>query len=174
MASVVTPLTCTVEVIGRPKESKYEAGKYYYPTLFQLVGDSTDTGKIWKNLSGNEITQIQKGDQVQLIPIGQDKSGNTKHQIVLLDAQSSPQSPQFQHQNQLQATTPIHIPESAEQAFEELLKSKARRYGKCLKAAQFTLQKEMGIDQGKIDTTPELTVAVKDIATTLFIECNRH
>ena len=34
MAKVVTPLVCEVQAIGRPRESKYEAGVYYHPTLF--------------------------------------------------------------------------------------------------------------------------------------------
>jgi len=87
MAKVIAPITARVEVIGKPRESSYEAGKFYYPTLFIDLSQpqGAAAGKIWKNLSGDEVSQIQKGDRVQLIPAGKDKSGKVKHNIMLLE-----------------------------------------------------------------------------------------
>ncbi len=87
MAKVVAPITALVEVIGKPRESSYEVGKFYYPTLFINLSqpEGSEAAKIWKNLSGDEVSQIQKGDRVQLIPAGKDKSGKDKHNIMLLE-----------------------------------------------------------------------------------------
>ncbi len=86
MAKVVSPIAAKVEVIGRPRESSYEAGKFYYPTLFIDLSqpEGAETAKIWKNLSEDEVSQIQKGDRVQLISIGKDRGGKDRHNIVLL------------------------------------------------------------------------------------------
>lgn len=94
MAKVVSPLTARVEVIGKPKESSFNPGIYYYPTLFidLAAPKGSESAKIWKNLSGDEVSQILKGDVVQLVPAGQDKSGKPKHNIVLL--QEAPPKPQ--------------------------------------------------------------------------------
>jgi hypothetical protein len=91
VAKVVAPITARVEVIGRPKESSYEAGKFYYPTLFIDLSqpEGSEAAKIWKNLSDDEVSQFQKGDQVQLVPAGKDKSGKDKHNILLLEPQDS-------------------------------------------------------------------------------------
>ena len=87
MAKVVAPVAAKVEVIGRPRESSYEAGKFYYPTLFIDLSqpEGAEAAKIWKNLTEDEVSQIQKGDRVQLISVGKDKSGKDKHNIVLLE-----------------------------------------------------------------------------------------
>ncbi len=91
MAKVIAPITAVVEVIGKPRESSYEAGKFYYPTLFIDLSqpEGASAAKIWKNLSSDEVSQIQKGDQVQLVPAGKDKSGKDKHNILLLEPQDS-------------------------------------------------------------------------------------
>ena len=90
MAKVVSPIAAKVEVIGRPRESSYEAGKFYYPTLFIDLSqpEGAEAAKIWKNLTEDEVSQIQKGDHVQLILVGKDKSGKDKHNIVLLEDSS--------------------------------------------------------------------------------------
>lgn len=95
MAKVVAPITASVEVIGKPRESSYEAGSFYYPTLFidLLQPEGVEIRKIWKNLSSDEVSQIKKGDRVQLIPAGKDKNGKDKHNIVLLDAPAVSDSP---------------------------------------------------------------------------------
>ena len=86
MAKVVTPLLCRVEAIGKPRESSYEAGTYYYPTLFMDLSqpDGSDAAKIWKNLSGDEVSHLMRGDQVKLVPAGTDRYGKPKHNILLV------------------------------------------------------------------------------------------
>jgi len=90
MATVVKPITCKVEVIGKPKESKHTPGSHYYPCLFLVDGIDDDDHKLWKSLSGDEVSQIMKGDRVQLVPAGKDKNGNDKHNIVLLESATAP------------------------------------------------------------------------------------
>jgi hypothetical protein len=90
MSKVVTAEVYTVEVIGKAKESSYEQGKFYYPTLFRLEGSQGDDGKVWKNLSDAEISQITRGDRIQLVETGKDKSGKPKHNIVLLNSSPGP------------------------------------------------------------------------------------
>jgi hypothetical protein len=87
MAKVINPLLCRVEAIGRPRESSYEAGTYYYPTLFMDLSQpkGSESAKIWKNLSGDEVSQLVKGDQVQLVPAGTDRNGKPKHNIMLVN-----------------------------------------------------------------------------------------
>jgi hypothetical protein len=79
MAKVIAPITALVEVIGKPRESSYEVGKFYYPTLFIDLSqpEGAEARKIWKNLSGDEVSQIQKGDRVQLVPAGKVKTNTT-------------------------------------------------------------------------------------------------
>lgn len=86
MAKVVTPLTCRVMAIGRPKESSYSPGQFYHPVLFAdtCYPEGDEQAKLWKNLSADEVALIHKGDLVQLVPIGTDKQGKVKHQILLM------------------------------------------------------------------------------------------
>ncbi len=92
MAKVVTPITAVVEVIGKPKESTFTPGQHYYPVLFLDAALQGDAAKIWKNLTDEEVAQLRKGDRVQLVPIGQDKQGKDKHQIVKLGGEPVPLS----------------------------------------------------------------------------------
>ena len=96
MAKVVAPTLARVEVIGKPKESSYEAGRFYHPCLFIDLSQpsGSEAAKIWKNLSGDEVSQIQRGDHVQLVPAGKDKSGKDKHNIVLLESPATVPNPQ--------------------------------------------------------------------------------
>jgi hypothetical protein len=93
MAKVVTPITATVEVIGKLKESTYSPGTFYHPVLFLDAAKQGEEAKIWKNLTDEEAAQIKKGDRVQLVPIGQDKSGKDKHQIVKFGGVEFPANP---------------------------------------------------------------------------------
>ncbi len=93
MAKVVTPITATVEVIGKLKESTYSPGTFYHPVLFLDAAKQGEEAKIWKNLTDEEVAQLKKGDRVQLIPIGQDKSGKDKHQIVKIGGVEFPANP---------------------------------------------------------------------------------
>jgi len=93
MAKVVVPVSAIVEVIGKAKESSYEPGTYYHPVLFLDESKAGDERKIWKNLSTEESGQLRKGDRVQLIPVGQDKQGKDKHQIVKFGGIEFPANP---------------------------------------------------------------------------------
>lgn len=85
MAKVVMPLICTVEVIGKPKQSSHGNG-YYHSVLFLDESKTGEAAKIWKSLSGEEVSRVMKGDLVQLVPAGNDSKGNVKHNIVLLSS----------------------------------------------------------------------------------------
>jgi len=90
MAKVVTPVTAKVEIIGKLKESSYQAGQYYRSVLFLDLSqpEGTDAAKIWKSLSESECEGLVKNATVQLVPAGRDKNGNDKHNIVLMDVQA--------------------------------------------------------------------------------------
>jgi hypothetical protein len=91
MAKVVSPLTVRVEVIGKPKESSYQPNTFYYRTLFIDLSkpEGSEAAKIWKSLSSDEVSQIVKGDVVQLVPAGIGESGKTKHNIVITQPAAS-------------------------------------------------------------------------------------
>ena len=77
MGRVVTPIAATVEHITAPKDGQYGP---YQSVLFK-----TPTGeKIWKSFAPNsaELTQLQKGTTVQLIPAGE-RNDRPSHQIVV-------------------------------------------------------------------------------------------
>jgi hypothetical protein len=93
MAKVVVPVSAIVECIGKAKESTFTPGQYYYPVLFLDESKAGDEAKIWKNLTDEEVAQLRKGDRVQLVPIGQDKQGKDKHQIVKFGGVEFPANP---------------------------------------------------------------------------------
>ncbi|MBW4552147.1 MAG: RAD52 family DNA repair protein [Aphanocapsa sp. GSE-SYN-MK-11-07L] len=86
MAKVISPIAARVEVIGKPKESSYQPGQFYYPTLFIDLSkpEGSEEAKIWKSLSSQEISQIAKGDTVELVLAGRNKNGTDKHNIVVI------------------------------------------------------------------------------------------
>ena len=88
MAKVVTPVTAIVECIGRPKQSSYGDG-VYHPCLFLDEAKSGEEAKIWKSLSEEEVSQLRKGDRVQLVPAGKNTNGTDKHNIVKLGGSTS-------------------------------------------------------------------------------------
>ncbi len=95
MAKVVAPVICRIEVIGKPRESKYGEGQIYRPVLF--LDESKPTGseeaKIWKNMSDADLGSLRKGDRVQLVPSGSTKDGKPKHNIVPLSGVAVPATP---------------------------------------------------------------------------------
>ncbi len=95
MAKVVTPITARVEVIGKLKEGNYGP---YRSCLFvdQSQPEGSEESKIWKSLTDEESAPLVKGAIVQLVPAGKDKSGNDKHNIVLLDSPTTPPPPAAQ------------------------------------------------------------------------------
>jgi hypothetical protein len=99
MAKVVTPITCQVVIISKAKQSNYGEGQTYHAVLFADTSypEDAEEGKVWKNLSPDEVAQLHKGDMVQLVPNGTDKNGKPKHQIVKL-ALSREQQAVLDHQ----------------------------------------------------------------------------
>jgi hypothetical protein len=135
MAKVVTPIQARVEIIGKPKESQYNPGTYYYPTLFidQAQPEGSDAAKIWKSLSGDEVSQIVKGDLVQLVPAGEDKSGKPKHNIVVM--QSAAPSPKPQ-----QPDRPSGIAKETKQQIAAFLDTQGDLYHYCYIVAKAKLE----------------------------------
>jgi len=134
MAKVVSPITAKVEVTSRPRESSYEAGKFYYPTLFIDLSqpEGAEAAKIWKNLSEDEVSQIQKGDRVQLIFVGKDKNGKDKHNIMLLNAPTTvPTSPPGQPASLVDGWTP-----EQKRAIAAYVEDQADLLGFCLKVSR--------------------------------------
>lgn len=156
MATVVTPLECLVKAIGKPKPSKHQEGEFYYPTLFLIDGIDDESHKLWKNLSGDEVSQIMKGDRVQLVPVGKDSQGNDKHNIVLLSSGS-------------QTTAPAPVPAPQEQGLTPELKRQIASYvgdmsdlyAYCLNTAQ-----------NKIGASSD-SETVRCMASSLFISASR-
>lgn len=142
---------------------KYTPGKVF-PSDYSETGrvntvfDTATSGeiKVWTNTDDAGIQALRKGDKRLLT---QNKRG--KWQMLETVSESA---------TQLQSQ--IYSPQNAEQAFEELLRSKARRYGKCLKAARFTVEKELPLTEENMEDL-EMICAIKDVATTLFIQCHR-
>ncbi len=114
MAKVMSAIAARVEVIGKPKESSYQPGQFYYPTLFIDLSkpDGSEEAKIWKSLSSEEIAQITKGDTVELVPSGQNKNGTDKHNIVVI--QSAAVETDFQPSSPVSVSAAL-LPELASQ-----------------------------------------------------------
>ena len=164
MAKVVAPVAAKVEVIGRPRESSYEAGKFYYPTLFIDLSqpEGAEAAKIWKNLTEDEVSQIQKGDRVQLISVGKDKSGKDKHNIVLL-GDSSPAATK---------SSPDDTPPVGEWSLEQkraiasYVEGQADLLGFCLKVSR----EKFANPHNPLVESEE---SVRSLATTLYINAQR-
>lgn len=105
---VVTPITAKVVIIGKPKESTYTPGQFYHPVLFadQTYPEGAEEAKIWKNLSSDEVSQLTKGDTVQLVPTGTDKNGKVSHQIVKLTPTPTTSSTAAQQHPQTNSVAP--------------------------------------------------------------------
>ncbi len=164
MVKVVSPIAAKVEVIGRPRESSYEAGKFYYPTLFIDVSqpEGAEAAKIWKNLTEDEVSQIQKGDHVQLISVGKDKSGRDKHNIVLL-GDSSP--------SEVKSSADVALPASEwtpeqKRAITSFVEEQADLLGFCLKVSR----EKFANPHSPLVETEE---SIRALATTLFIGTQR-
>ena len=171
MAKVVSPIAAKVEVIGRPRESSYEVGKFYYPTLFIDLSqpEGAEAAKIWKNLTEDEVSQIQKGDHVQLISVGKDKSGKDKHNIVLLDSPTTvPKSPPGQPAPLTSEWTPDQkraMPAAGE-AIAAYVEDQADLLGFCLKVSR----EKFANPHNPLVETEE---SIRTLATSLYITTQR-
>lgn len=76
-------------------EPEDSPGQMYRSVLFLDVAqpETSETFKIWKSLSESECVGLVKGSMVQLIPSGIDKNGKDKHNIALMDSQTSVAAP---------------------------------------------------------------------------------
>ena len=142
MAKVVTPIAATVEHITAPKDGQYGP---YQSVLFKTGQDE----KIWKSFAPDsaELTQLQKGVRVQLIPAGE-RNGKPSHQIVLAGQQAKPQSAELDSEAKLQVATYVQ--------------QMSKLYAYCYEQAAFEL--------AKFEPAEE---SVKCAASSLFIAAQR-
>lgn len=162
MAKVVSPVICKIVAIGRPKESNYALGQFYHPVLFADTSypEGHEDAKVWKNLSSDEVAQLQKGDTVQLVPVGKDKQGNDKHQIVkLTPAPSKEQQAIADHHTRTLQPAPGEWSESEKRAIAAKVTQNAKLFKFCLETAT--------VEVGHLLTTEE---SLRSVATTLFIQ----
>ena len=168
MAKVVTPLVCEVQAIGKPRESRYEPGTHYHSTLFRDIGQpqEDESSKIWKNLSSAEAQQLCVGDRVQLIPVGTDKSGKPKHNIVLLDAapSSAEAAPTVPAASPLPGDGAPIMSAQDKQAIATYVQEMAKLYGYCFGQATT----ELG-DKYKLSES-----SLRCVASSLFIAVQKR
>jgi hypothetical protein len=163
MAKVVTPITCKVIAIGRPKESTYTPGQFYHPVLFADTrypeGDAQ--AKLWKNLAVEEVEQLRKGDTVQLVPIGMDKQGNPKHQIVKVSPMVSSREQQAvsDHQTRALVSTSGEWSDQQKWAIAGKVTQNAKLLRFCLETAQAQFSDLMTSEE-----------SIRCLATTLFLQ----
>jgi hypothetical protein len=140
MSKVVSPVTVRVEVIGKPKESTFQPGQYYYPTLFIDLSqpEGAESAKIWKSLSGDEVSQICKGDVVQLVPAGQDKNGREKHNIVI-SAAANPSQNLSKDFHDRTISKSVDIDADTKRAIATYIVSQSDLYRFCYQTAQTKL-----------------------------------
>lgn len=117
-----------------------------------LTPTSGEDIKVWGK-PNDSIAQLRRGQSVQVLWDGK------SHKLVETD-QPAPAVPQAQPQS----------PETAEEAFDAALRVSAKRYAKAIKLAKAIALQELGVEA--IDD-PQILTAVKDIASSLFIESSR-
>lgn len=162
MAKVVTPILCKVVAIGKPKESTYTPGQFYNPVLFADTSypEGSEEAKLWKNLSSEEVSQIQKGDAVQLVPIGTDKHGNPKHQIVkLTPAPSREQQAVNDHHSRTISSESGEWTDAEKRAIAAKIQQNAKLMRFCLETAS-----------AQFGDLLESEESLRCMATTLFIQ----
>ena len=165
MAKVVTPLVCEVQAIGKPRESKYEAGVYYHPTLFFDLShpQNSESGKIWKNLSSEEAEQLRVGDRVQLIPVGYSASGKPKHTIVVLE--DAPEaSPAVPNAPPVDADIAPIMSAQTKQEVANYVQQMAQLYGYCFGQATVELKDKYELSES----------SVRCVASSLFIAAQKR
>ena len=144
-----TLTTATVEVIGKPKTSKYEGKPPYRPVLFNLA----DGSQVWKSYSEGapELEWLTTGETYQATIAGEE---------VTLIAPTAPQAT---------AQAPSHqAPANARQAYMETLERVGNRYAACMaKAKQVWLTQ---YSEEELKALPEL---ISSTTATLFIECSK-
>jgi len=159
MAKIVSPIVTRVEVIGKLKESAYQAGQYYRSVLFLDLSqpEGAESAKIWKSLSESECEGLVKGATVQLVPAGRDKNGNDKHNIVLTDAQTP-------------VTAPASTPAQASGWNAEEKRAIANRANQFADLMAYCLQ----ISQQKFGEMMQSEESIRCLATTIYLSTLRE
>jgi hypothetical protein len=160
MSKVVTPIAARVEVIGKPKESSFNPGTYYYSTLFIDLSqpEGSESAKIWKSLSGDEVSQILKGDLVQLVPAGHDKNGKPKHNIVVTQPRPAVPQPQGDKSEPIADKGLGQLSPDTKWAIAAYVDSQSDLYRFCYQTAQ-----------GKLDGMTNDLETTRCMATTLYL-----
>ena len=156
-----TLTTATVEVIGKPKTSKYEGKPPYRPVLFNLA----DGSQVWKSYSEGapELEWLTTGETYQATIAGEE--------VTLIAPATAPTAPATAPQATAQAPSqaPSHqAPANARQAYMETLERVGNRYAACITKAKQIWGQTYSEDD--LTALPEL---LHTTATTLFIEANR-
>jgi hypothetical protein len=152
-----TLTTATVEVIGKPKTSKYEGKPPYRPVLFNLA----DGSQVWKSYSEGapELEWLTTGETYQATIAGEE--------VTLIAPATAPTAPAATPQATAQA--PSHqAPANAREAYLETLERVGNRYAACMaKAKQVWLTQ---YSEEELKALPEL---ISSTTATLFIECSK-
>jgi hypothetical protein len=156
-----TLTTCTLEVIARPKPSRYEGKPDYRPCLFKLA----DSSQKWKsyNEGSAELTWLKQGQTYQAA-IAADG------EMTLIQPTGQDTTPQTQPGAKVAGAGP-DTPGTTKGAYLEALTRLGNRYGACLQESQAVLGRELGLTPDQLRERPEM---VKDIATTFFIQLQRE
>lgn len=141
----VALITATVKYAAKPCTTQY--GDRINAVITLPNGEEV---KLWGKPEDRSIADLKRGQSVQLI---QDAKG---YKI-------------------LEAAAPTPVPAApainSEQAYEEVLRRTAWRYGRAIRAAKFIAENELGLSEEQVTQSPEL---VKEIAASLFIEANKQ
>lgn len=116
--------------------------------------------KVWDK-ADSALARLRKGEQVQLLYDGKAYKLVETQQAPLTMASQIPQPQQTQ------------TPESAEEAFDQMLRQSASRYAKAVKLAKALAQRELGLSEQALSTLDGAAIC-KEIATGLFIEASRR
>ena len=152
-----TLTTATVEVIGKPKPSKFADKPPYRPVLFNLA----DGSQVWKSYTEGspELEWLNTGETYQAAIAGEE--------VTLIAPTAPATAPQATAQAPSQA--PSHqAPANARQAYMETLERVGNRYAACITKAKQIWGQTYSEDD--LTALPEL---LHTTATTLFIEANR-
>jgi hypothetical protein len=156
-----TLTTATVEVIGKPKPSKFADKPPYRPVLFNLA----DGSQVWKSYSEGspELEWLNTGETYQATIAGEE--------VTLIAPATAPTAPATAPQATAQAPSqaPSHqAPANARQAYMETLERVGNRYAACMaKAKQVWLTQ---YSEEELKALPEL---ISSTTATLFIECSK-
>lgn len=149
-----TLTTATVEVIGKPKPSKFADKPPYRPVLFNLA----DGSQVWKSYSEGspELEWLNTGETYQAAISGEEVTLIAPTTAPAATAQAPTQGTSHQ------------APANAREAYLETLERVGNRYQACI-----TKARQIWLTQYSEDDLIALPELLHTTATTLFIEANR-